>query len=239
MLVESNDNIVELIKYSSKLHKQHIDSLKTYFNRKKSNTEKWFELIYSILVGTQIKTNKVKYCYDQLLNEYSDFLNPKFLKELDDFTPLKKLIEKTLKVNGYRFYRTKSETIFYAILFFEKYSFNLNDFLNEYCEYKSIRKELMKISGVGYKIASHWLRNLGYYIPVIDIHIKKLLSRFLVIDEKKLNYLVYENIQNEIIKKLDIDNFTFDLSLWYYGKNFCGNHKCRKCRFYSICDNNF
>jgi len=239
MLEDNFENLIKLINYSNELHKNQISSIKKYIKKSKSNTEKFFELIYSILVGTQIKTNKVKICYDQLLNEYFALFHPRSLKELEDFTFIKDLIKRSLKDNGYRFYKTKSDTIYNAILFFKNYNFNIDNFLIEYSDYKSIRKELMKINGVGYKIASHWLRNVGFYIPVIDIHIKKLLNRFKVITKEEFNYLSYENIQNEIIKKLGIDNFTFDLSLWHYGKNFCGNRKCKNCKFNSICSNKF
>jgi len=239
MLEENFDNLIKLINYSNELHKNQISSIKKYIKKSKSNTEKFFELIYSILVGTQIKTNKVKICYDQLLNEYFSLLHPRSLKELEDFTFIKDLIKRSLKDNGYRFYTTKSETIYNTILFFKSYNFNIDNFLIEFSDYKSIRRELMKIKGVGYKIASHWLRNVGHYIPVIDVHIKKILRRFKIIEGKKLNYLIYENIQNKVAYKINIDNISFDLSLWYYGKNFCGNRRCNNCTFYSICENNF
>jgi len=235
MLAKNSANIIDLISFSKKLHNSQICAVKNYCTKEKNNTEKWFELIYSILVGVQMKTFKVKYCYEKLLNEYSDLLNPGFLKKLEIFDYLIELIKISLKNNGYRFYETKSITICNTILYFQKFNFNVNKFLNKYRNYKEIRAELVKIKGIGYKIASHWLRNLGYYIPVIDIHIKNLLFRFKLIKNKNLNYNTYEKIQNKLIKDLRIDNISFDLALWYYGKNFCGNRKCQLCKFYSIC----
>ncbi len=35
MLVESYDNIIDLINLSSEIHKEQIDSFKTYFHKKK------------------------------------------------------------------------------------------------------------------------------------------------------------------------------------------------------------
>jgi len=235
MLVESYDNIVNLINLSSEIHKKQIDSFKTYFYKKKSNAEKWFELIYSILVGTQIKTDKVKYCYNQLLNEYMDLLHPTFLKKLEDFKYLRELIQNSLKMNGYRFYKTKSETIYNAIIFFQGFYFELDDFLNKYENFYIIRKKLIEISGIGPKIASHWLRNIGFYVPVIDIHIKNILYRFKIVEDKNIDYNTYEKLQNQIIKKIKIDNISFDLAIWYYGKNYCGIRKCKKCKLSSIC----
>lgn len=238
MEIENYNGIVDLIDHSYILHKKQIDSFKVYFNKKKSNAEKWFELVYSILVGTQIKTEKVKKCYDQLLTEYIDLLNPNFLIKLEDFNYLRDLIENSLRSNGYRFYKTKSITIYNTILFFQNYDFDLNYFLFKYENYKTIRKKLIEISGIGLKIASHWLRNIGFYIPVIDIHVKNLLFRFNVIENKNFGYQTYENLQNQIIDEIEIDNISFDLALWYYGKNFCGNKKCTKCKFISICRKN-
>ena len=236
MLTENSINLQKLIQHSTQLHKSQINSIIEYLKEEKSNFERWCELIYSILVGTQIKTDRAKFCYNQLLDEYFDLLNPIFLKESRDYSHLRELIEKSLEVNGYRFYKSKSETIYNAILFFKEYSFDIGIFLAQFSNYKLIRKELMKIAGIGYKIASHWLRNMGFYIPVIDLHIKNLLYKFNIINNKNISYRAYEKIQNRIIKELEIDNISFDLALWYYGKNYCsGTLRCSKCKFNLIC----
>lgn len=236
MLTENYINLQELVQYSTQLHKNQIKSIIEQLKEEKSNYEKWCELIYSILVGTQIKTDKAKFCYEQLLDKYFDLLNPIFLKESRNYSYLRELIEKSLKANGYRFYKSKSETIYNAILFFKEYSFDICTFLAQYGDYKLIRKELMKIDGIGYKITSHWLRNMGFYIPVIDLHIKNFLYRFNIINNKKISYRAYEIIQNRIIKELKINNISFDLALWYYGKNYCSNTlRCSKCKFSLIC----
>ncbi len=236
MLTENYINLQELLHYSTQLHKNQINSIIHHLKEEKSNFERWFELIYSILVGTQIKTDRAKFCYEQLLDEYFDLLDPIFLKESRDYSYLRELIEKSLKVNGYRFYKSKSEAIYNAILFFKEYSFDIGTFIAQYSDYKLIRKELMKIAGIGYKIASHWLRNMGFYIPVIDLHIKNLLLKFNIINDNNISYRAYEKIQNRIIKELEIDNISFDLALWYYGKNYCSSTlRCSKCKFNLIC----
>ena len=236
MLTENYINLQELLQYSTQLHKNQINSIIDHLKEEKSNYERWCELLYSILVGTQIKTDRAKFCYEQLLDEYFDLLDPIFLKESRDYSYLRELIEKSLKVNGYRFYKSKSEAIYNAILFFKEYSFDIGTFIAQHSDYKLIRKELMKIAGIGYKIASHWLRNMGFYIPVIDLHIKNLLFKFNVINDNSISYRAYEKIQNRIIKELEIDNISFDLALWYYGKNYCSiTLRCSKCKFSLIC----
>ena len=236
MSTKNYNNLQKIIEYSTSLHENQINSIICYLKEEKDNYQMWCELLYSILVGTQIKTDRAKFCYNQLLDEYFDLLNPIFLKQSKDYSYLRELIEKSLKANGYRFYKSKSDTIYNSILFFKEYSFNIDIFFAQYNDYKSIRKELMKIAGIGYKIASHWLRNMGFYIPVIDIHIKKFLYNFNIITDKNINYQAYEKIQNKIIEELEIDNITFDLALWYYGKNYCSNQsECSKCKFNLIC----
>jgi len=229
-------NLQEIIDYSTLLHKNQINSIINYLKEDKGDYQKWCELIYSILVGTQIKTDKAKFCYERLLDKYFDLLNPIFLKESKEYSNLRELIAESLKANGYRFYKSKSETIYNSILFFKEYSFNIGNFFAQHKDYRSIRKELMKISGIGYKIASHWLRNMGFHIPVIDIHIKKLLYNFNIITDDKISYRAYEKIQNKLVEELEIDNIIFDLALWYYGKNYCSNPiECSKCKFDIMC----
>lgn len=236
MLTENYINLQELLQFSTQLHKNQINSIIDHLKEEKSNYERWCELLYSILVGTQIKTDRAKFCYEQLLDEYFDLLDPIFLKESRDYSSLRELIENSLKVNGYRFYKSKSEVIYNAILFFKDYSFDIGTFIAQYSDYKLIRKELMKIAGIGYKIASHWLRNMGFYIPVIDLHIKNLLFKFNIINDNNISYRAYEKIQNRIIQELEIDNISFDLALWYYGKNYCSSTlRCSKCKFNLIC----
>lgn len=236
MSVRSNNNIQEIVTYSAQIHENQINRIKKYLNKEKTDYQKWCEFLYSILVGTQIKTDRAKLCYNKLLDEYFDLLNPIFLNDSNNYSNLKEHIEISLKSNGYRFYKSKSETIYNSILFFKKYSFKIGDFLSQYNDFQSIRKELMKIRGIGYKIASHWLRNMGFYIPVIDIHIKNMLYNFNIISNKNFDYSEYEKIQNKLINELDVDNITFDLALWYYGKNYCGNpHRCSECKFNHSC----
>ena len=79
MLKEEYFDLQELISYSSILHKTQINSTINYLKGEKSDYERWCELIYSILVGSQIKTGRAKLCYEKLLDKYFDLLNPIFL----------------------------------------------------------------------------------------------------------------------------------------------------------------
>jgi N-glycosylase/DNA lyase len=86
-----------------------------------------------------------------------------------------------------------------------------------------IREWIVKnIKGIGYKEASHFLRNIGIGedLAILDRHILKNLKLFGVIDKipKNLNkkiYLEIERKMNEFSKKINIPISHLDFVLWY------------------------
>ena len=86
---------------------------------------------------------------------------------------------------------------------------------------QEIRKWLVKnIKGIGYKEASHFLRNIGFKnIGIIDFHIIDLLTRFRLIKKPKTlgkkKYLEIEKTLKELSEKLNIGLAKLDLYLWY------------------------
>jgi N-glycosylase/DNA lyase len=86
-----------------------------------------------------------------------------------------------------------------------------------------IREWIVKnIKGIGYKEASHFLRNIGISedLAILDRHILKNLKLFGVIDKipKNLNkkiYLEIERKMNEFSKKINIPISHLDFVLWY------------------------
>jgi len=74
------------------------------------------------------------------------------------------------------------------------------------------------IKGLGFKEASHFLRNIGYKnIAIIDFHIIDLLVKYKIIETPKTmtskNYLEIEEILNKIAKKTSINLGELDLYL--------------------------
>ena len=84
-----------------------------------------------------------------------------------------------------------------------------------------LREWLVKIvKGIGYKEASHFLRNIGYTnFAIVDFHILNLLERYNLIKKPKSltkkEYLRIENLLRKIAKKLDLNLAELDLYLWY------------------------
>ena len=76
------------------------------------------------------------------------------------------------------------------------------------------------IKGIGYKLASHFLRNIGYIdFAILDFHIIDILVRYKVIERSKTltpkRYLEIEKILRDIALKTDVNLAELDLYLWY------------------------
>ncbi len=79
-----------------------------------------------------------------------------------------------------------------------------------------------KIRGIGYKEASHYLRNIGFCdeIAILDRHILKNIVKLGIINEvpktiTPKKYLEIERKMTNYCKKIDIPMDHFDLLLWY------------------------
>lgn len=84
-----------------------------------------------------------------------------------------------------------------------------------------IREWLVKnIKGIGYKEASHFLRNIGFKnLSIIDFHIIDLLVRYGLIERPRSltrrRYLEIERLLRKISEELGISLAELDLYLWY------------------------
>jgi N-glycosylase/DNA lyase len=140
-------------------------------------------------------------------------------KKIDnDFLYLtKEELSKKLKVLGYRFYNKRAEYIIEARGEIEK----LDNILKNEDEF-IIREEIVRnFKGIGWKEASHFLRNLGYKnFAIIDRHVLRTLKEFGVIENipKTLSEKIYLEIENklrEMAKKLNISLAELDFYLFY------------------------
>lgn len=225
-------NLNNVIKYSLNNHKEEIDEYLFLFDKAMSPTRKWFEFIYCILAGTQVRTSTVKRVYEKLFEKIGyDLIIIKILKS----KKIADKIEIILKSNGYRFYSSKTETIINSARFFRYYDSNPDYFMNNYHNYNDLRNELITIKGIGFKIASHWLRNIGIEIPIIDNHIKNLLYYCGIIKDRKKSYIEFEKLIIELSKILNIKIFLLDLSIWIFGRENCANNKCLSCFLKNSC----
>jgi len=150
-----------------------------------------------------------------------------------------KLIEKNLllcagpeliarEINGVRFKNNKSRYIVGARDFFTASgNLSIKAPLRELRGEKNKREWLVKnIKGIGYKEASHFLRNIGMgkEIVILDRHILRNLVFMGVIDKipktiSRERYFAIERKMSEFAKVVKIPLEHLDLVLWYKEKN--------------------
>jgi N-glycosylase/DNA lyase len=132
------------------------------------------------------------------------------------FTDSKEELYKKLKNYGHRFPNTRAEYI--------TRSQNCKNQLNKIVEShdkKTLREWIINnVKGLGYKEASHFLRNIGFDdYAIIDFHIIDVLVNHQLIEKpknlSKKNYLEIENLLRTIAKKTDLTLAELDLYLWY------------------------
>jgi N-glycosylase/DNA lyase len=76
------------------------------------------------------------------------------------------------------------------------------------------------IKGLGYKEASHYLRNIGFKgYAILDKHVLRCLAELKIIDDQKppntrTKYLMAEDKLRQLTKRLKIDFEELDLVLW-------------------------
>ncbi len=191
----------------NKLKQHYNKNIKTIKNRleefKKIKEDKdiFHELCFCILTPQ----SNAKKCWRavELLKE-KDFLKK-------DFDVQKILIKNT------RFYKNKSK---YLILMKKNYN-EIKNKIKTSKNPKEIRGFLVKnVKGIGYKEASHFLRNIGFEnLAILDRHILKNLKKLEVIEEipktlTKNKYLEIEKKFHDFSKKIRIPMDELDLLFW-------------------------
>jgi len=122
-----------------------------------------------------------------------------------------------IKKNKHRFHNNKAKYIVEA----RKYKSEVKKKVNELGEIEAREWLVKNIKGLGYKEASHFLRNVGYVnLAILDRHILNLMVEEKVIKEKpktlnKKKYLEIESKFKEIADKLSMNAAELDLYMWY------------------------
>lgn len=161
----------------------------------------FYELCYCLLTPQ----SSARLCWDTILKlKENDFLN----KEIDILPILDPRV---------RFHINKSKYLIEARQNYKK----LKEKLDEIKDPSELREFLVKnVKGLGYKEASHFLRNIGYRgLAILDRHILKNLLRYRVIDElpktlTKKKYFEIENKFKRFADKININIDELDLLLW-------------------------
>ncbi|KKP24750.1 MAG: N-glycosylase/DNA lyase [candidate division TM6 bacterium GW2011_GWF2_28_16] len=172
--------------------------LQEFQELKNKNNQDWFnELCFCLLTANSKAETAIKIQIEMSQNGFTEKTRTE--------------IAYTIKKHGHRFHNTKAKYIFLARKFL-----NIKDILQNLPENQTRAFLVNNIKGLGYKEASHFLRNVGYNnFAIIDRHILRFLKKYNFINEipkviSKKNYLEYE----KILTNFNIEQSELDLILW-------------------------
>ncbi|MEM2395704.1 MAG: N-glycosylase/DNA lyase [Nitrososphaerota archaeon] len=130
--------------------------------------------------------------------------------------PEKELVEELRKL-GHRYPETRAKYIVRARRKLDQ----VKNVLDTLVDCKQIREWLVEnIDGLGYKEASHFLRNIGCLeVAIIDFHILNLLEKYEITEKPRTltrkKYLEIEKTLEEISRIVGLKPGELDLYLWY------------------------
>jgi N-glycosylase/DNA lyase len=157
-------------------------------------------------------------CFCLLTANYNAEKSIKIQDEIGEcfLTDSKEELTKKLKNYGHRFPNVRAEYISESIKCKEK----LNEIV-QFPDKKALRDWIVNnVKGLGYKEASHFLRNVGFDdYAIIDFHIVDILVDNKIINKPKTltkrKYLKIEDKLRKIAEKTDLNLAELDLYLWY------------------------
>ena len=204
-------NEIENIKRIYSKIKNDIEKrLKDFKERWKSNDEKiFYELVFCLLTPQ----SKAKVCWNAV-----ERMTKKNLILGGD---KKEIID---AIEGVRFKYKKAEYIIEARnLFSIDGKIKIKDFIKKVMPPSNAREWMVKnVKGMGYKEASHFLRNIGFgeNFSILDRHILKNLKFIGIIEEipsslNKNRYIAIEKKMKEFSEEIEIPLSHLDLVLWY------------------------
>jgi N-glycosylase/DNA lyase len=191
-------DILKTLNLDKNIYSQIDHRLNEFDQFKKMNNLDWFnELCFCILTANSKAETAIK---------IQNTLFPDgFLKKTQTE------IANTIKNHGHRFHNTKASYIVAA----RKFA-NIKDIIQKLPIFEARKFIVDNIKGLGYKEASHFLRNVGYNdVAIIDRHILRFLYQEKLIKQipktiSPKNYLEFE----KILSKFKIPQGKLDLMIW-------------------------
>jgi len=168
---------------------------------KKSNDELFKELCFCILTANFDAEKSIK-----------------IQKEIGEcfLTDSKDVLAQKLRDCGHRFPNARATYISESI--------KCKDSLGEIVQIQdgnALREWIVEnVKGLGYKEASHFLRNVGFDdYAIIDFHVVDLLVDYKMIEKPKTitkrKYMAIENLLKKLARKTNLTLAELDLYLWY------------------------
>jgi len=168
---------------------------------KKPNDELFKELCFCILTANFNAEKSIK-----IQNEIGECFLTNSEEEL----------AKKLRDFGHRYPNTRAKYISES----RKCKESLREVI-QFNDKKKLREWIVdNVKGLGYKEASHFLRNIGFDdFAIVDFHIVDILEKYNLIKRPKTltknRYLEIENVLRTIGKKTNLTLAELDLYLWY------------------------
>lgn len=197
-------NIRQLKKWH-RLKKQEIKSRLCEFKKPKTGREIFEELCFCIMTANASARMGLKSIAA---------IKSRILTASE--TELRNLLK-----GNHRFYNVRAKYIVHTRNFLKKaYSLKMEKLLGSFSSSSGKRDFFAKtkdIKGIGYKEASHFLRNVGCCgYAILDKHILNCLKELKVITDKDRNYIEIENKMKKFSRKIGINMDELDLAMWSY-----------------------
>jgi len=198
-----DDLVNDVMRLKGSRVREIIERRMREFERERSDEELFKELVFCLLTAN-----------------FSAEGGLRILESLGDgiFTLSEEELAAKLAELGHRYPRKRAEFIVEA----RKLIPILRDIISSFRDERLLREWLVKnVKGLGYKEASHFLRNIGFKnVSIIDYHILDLLMKYGILEEKpkslsRARYLMIESILEEISRRTGINPGELDLYLWY------------------------
>ncbi len=191
-------NLIQNLNLTIQIQNEIEKRLQEFYELNKASTLFWFnELCFCILTANSKAQTAIK---------IQNALFPDgFLKKTQTE------IAYTIKNHGHRFHNTKAKYIVAA----REFS-GIKEILEKMPDLQAREFLVNNIKGLGYKEASHFLRNVGYKnVAIIDRHILRFLYQEKFIKQipktiSKKNYLEFE----KILSKFGVPQNKLDLMIW-------------------------
>ncbi len=171
------------------------------------DSQKWYEELVYCLLTAYSSALMGQRCVDALLG---GSLMEGSLEEVTEC-----LVEE-----GHRFANRRAEYIYDT----RELAPKIKTIIQDFDDPRDAREWLVEnVKGLGWKEASHYLRNVGYFgLAIIDRHIlSNMVEHGLVTEEEsrkgltKRRYLAYEEVLGKVAKRLGMEPGELDLYLWY------------------------
>ena len=208
MLKIADEMIVQALELKNRREIRELveERLSSFSSHVDKETEEWFSEMCFCLLTSNSKAQTA-------LNIQNELNSHGFINYSED------QIRNTIIKHKHRFHNNKTKFILNA-----REHVDIKEKISKFASQSQVeaREWLVKnIKGFGYKEASHFLRNVGYFdLAILDRHILNLMVENGYIDEKpktltRVKYVQIESIFRELANKAEMSCAELDFYMWY------------------------